>query len=84
MNQDPSFAASPRGSWPSPDWFMHPRTRPGLCFAGGSVCNPLFFFKLLMSVGSTEVSTSSQRRAVLLLLLKSDNEIRRVPVHRMT
>lgn len=31
---------------------------------------PLFYFKLLASVGSTEMSKNSQRRAVRLLLLK--------------
>lgn len=73
MNQDPFFAPHPCGSWPSPDWFVHHVPHQGLRFASGSVGSPLFFFLNLVSVGSTEVSKNSQRRAVLLLLLKSDN-----------
>lgn len=71
MNQDPFFyplpIVAPALAQTSLRVLFHTGVFPlhGILFEA-----PLFYFKLLASIGSTEMSQDSQRRAVWLLLLK--------------
>lgn len=71
MNQDPFFhplpIVAPALAQTSLRVLFHTGVFPlhGILFEA-----PLFYFKLLASIGSTEMSKDSQRRAVWLLLLK--------------